>query len=55
MATASFKEDLVVENPKKIQEIVVAMQQPRNDGIKPATPPQLPKNAGVLWFKRSEK
>lgn len=55
MATISFKEELVVKNRNKAEEIVAKMQQPKTAEVKPASPPRLPEQAGTLWFKRSEK
>ncbi len=52
MATSSIKEDLVIEEKKKILEIAEALKQPRNTQIKPAQPQKLPSNASKLWFKR---
>ena len=55
MATISFENDLIVVSPKKMEEIMIAMQKPGDSKIKPASPPKLPQNAGALWFKRSGK
>lgn len=54
MATVSFKEDLVLQDTKKISEIAKAMQEPRRTEIKAAQPPKLPNQAGKIWFKHSE-
>ena len=55
MATISFNENLVLNNATKISEIAKGMNQPKDPQIKSAQPPQLPKNAGSIWFKRSGK
>ncbi|MBQ7335564.1 MAG: hypothetical protein IJW92_03720 [Clostridia bacterium] len=55
MATISFEEDLIVDNHKKIEEIMAALQQPRDGSVTPICPPELPKNAGAIWFRRFEK
>ena len=55
MATISFKEELVLNNTTKISEIAKGLKQPRDPQIQSAQPPQLPKNAGSIWFKHSEK
>lgn len=55
MATISFKENLVLSNATKISEIAKGLKQPRDPQIKSAQPPQLPKNAGSVWFKHSGK
>ena len=55
MATISFKEDLIISNKKKAQEIAVALKQPRDKTVKSVQPAKLPNNAGAIWFKRYEK
>lgn len=54
MATISFKEDLVVTDVRKIKEIATALQQPKRKETNSIQPQKLPKNAGAIWFKRSE-
>ena len=55
MATVSFESELVLKDPEKIKEILAALRKPKDAKIVPASPPKLPKDAGALWFKRSEK
>ncbi len=55
MATVSFKEDVVVRDQKKAEEIARALKQPRDKTLQPSQPDPLPKNAGAIWFNRCEK
>lgn len=55
MATISFKEDLIVSDAKKSEEIAIALKQPRDKTIRSVQPEKLPKNAGDIWFKRCAK
>lgn len=55
MATISFREDLIIQSKKKSEDIILALQKPRDITIKPKQPSKLPKNAGSIWFKPSKK
>ena len=55
MATVSFESELGLKDPEKIKEILAALRKPKDAKIVPASPPKLPKDAGALWCKRSEK
>ena len=55
MATVSFKEDLVVSDEKKAEEIARALQQPKDRSVTARRPVELPKDAGDIWFKRCGK
>lgn len=55
MATNSFKENLVIRNVKKVEEIAKALSQPRDKTIKSVQPEKLPKDAGKIWFSRCAK
>ena len=52
MATVSFKEDLTISDPKKAEEIALALKQPRDKTITSVQPEKLPTNASLVWFKR---
>lgn len=53
MATISFKEDLIISDDKTAKKIAKAINCPKKK-IVAVQPPQLPKNAGAVWFKHSE-
>ena len=55
MATISFKENLVVSDSKKAEEIANALKQPRDKTVKSVQPEKLPNGAGSIWFKRYGK
>lgn len=55
MATISFKENLVVSDRKKAEEIANALKQPRDKTVKSVQPEKLPNGAGSIWFKRYGK
>ena len=57
MATSSIYEDLIITDPKKIKEILDALNGPRKNilNLKPMDPPELPSDAEEIWFKRCKK
>ena len=55
MATISFKEDLIVADEKKAEEIARAMRLPRDKTGQSVRPEKLPKDAGAVWFKHCAK
>ena len=55
MATDSFKDDVIVCDSKKAEEIACALKQPRNKNLQPSQPDPLPKNASAIWFSRCTK
>ena len=55
MATISFKEDLIVADEKKAEEIARALRLPRDKTVQSVRPEKLPKDAGAVWFKRCAK
>lgn len=55
MAAISFKEELVVCDPKKAEEIARALKQPRDGTVHPSAPPPLPDNADAVWFSPEGK
>lgn len=55
MATVSFKEDLIITDVKKAEEIAFALKQPRDKTVQSVQPEKLPKDAGAVWFKRCGK
>lgn len=55
MATSSFKEDLVVSDEKKAEEIARALRLPRDKTVQSARPEKLPKDASAVWFKHTDK
>lgn len=52
MASVSFRENLIVRDPKKAEEIIKALKQPRDKTIKSVQPPKLPNNANEIWFAK---
>ena len=40
----------VITSQEKAEEIANALKQPRDKSIKPGYPPNLPENAGKIWF-----
>ena len=55
MATISFKEDLIVDDEKKAEEIARALRLPRDKTVQSVLPEKLPKDAGAVWFKHCAK
>ncbi len=57
MATSSIYEDLIITDPKKIKEILDALNGPRKNilNLKPMDPPELPSDAEEIWFKHCKK
>lgn len=55
MAVISFREDLVVPDVKKSEEILVALKQQRDKSIRSSRPERLPDNANEVWFKDRAK
>ncbi len=45
-------EDVIVEDPKKCEEILSQLLKRPNRSIAPKQPPKLPENAEDIWFKR---
>lgn len=52
MATISFKEDLIITEEETAKKIAKAINCPKKKIVAVQTP-QLPKNAGTIWFKHS--
>lgn len=55
MATISFKENLVISDSKKAEEIANALKQLRDKTVKSVQPRKLPEGAEKIWFKRYER
>ena len=52
MASSSFKENLIVHDPKKAEEIIKALKQPRDKTIKSVQPQKSPNNTNKIWFAK---
>lgn len=52
MASSSFKENLIVRDPKKAEEIINALKQPRDKTTKSVQPPKSPNNINKIWFAK---
>jgi len=55
MATCSIKDEVTIEDPKKSEEVLKAFMRPIDTSIKPAQPPELPKDAASIWFKNLQQ
>lgn len=52
MASSSFRENLIVRDPKKAEEIIKALKQPRDKTTKSVQPPKSPNNINKIWFAK---
>ena len=55
MAPSSFKEDVIIDDSKKAEEIARTLRQPKDKSIQSSQPDKLPDNANKIWFNHSNK
>lgn len=55
MASSSFKEDVIIEDSKKAEEIMHALKQPKDKSVQSSQPGKLPDNVSEIWFNHSNK